>query len=241
MLSLENVSFHYPSGLALDQINLTLHDGDFICLLGPNGCGKSTLLRIISGLAQPSQGAYHFNDQLITPNWLKQPQQRQQLHQQIGFVFQNSDLQLFNATVAAEIAYGPQQLGLSAATVTQRVNDCLQLTGCTTLRQRIPYQLSGGEKKRVALASVLALNPKILLLDEPLNGLTTGAQQDMLKLLQQLQQAGKTIIMASHNFQQIKTYAQRFVIFNANHTIAHDLTAAELTAQVTLQAELALL
>lgn len=241
MLTLANISFQYPSGLALDQINLTLPAGAFVGLLGPNGCGKSTLLRILSGLAQPTTGTYQIDDQLITAEWLKQPQQRQALHQKIGFVFQNSDLQLFNATVNAEVAYGPQQLGLAPTVVAHRVADCLALTGCTDLKDRIPYQLSGGEKKRVALASVLALNPQVLLLDEPLNGLTAGAQQQMLTLLQQLQQAGKTIIMASHNFQQIKTYAQRFVIFNADHTLAADLTAKALQAQPDLQAKLALL
>lgn len=241
MLTLANISFQYPSGLALDQINLTLPAGAFVGLLGPNGCGKSTLLRILSGLAQPTTGTYQIDDQLITAEWLKQPQQRQALHQKIGFVFQNSDLQLFNATVNAEVAYGPQQLGLSPTVVARRVADCLALTGCTDLKDRIPYQLSGGEKKRVALASVLALNPQVLLLDEPLNGLTTGAQQQMLTLLQQLQQTGKTIIMASHNFQQIKTYAQRFVIFNAAHRLAADLTAAELAQQPELQADLMLL
>lgn len=241
MLTLENVSFQYPSGLALDHISLTFPAGEFVCLLGPNGCGKSTLLRILSGLAQPSAGDYQFQDQQITADWLKQPQQRQSLHQKIGFVFQNSDLQLFNATVKAEVAYGPQQLGLAPEAVAQRVADCLTLTGCTNLQDRIPYQLSGGEKKRVALASVLALNPQVLLLDEPLNGLTTGAQQQMLSLLQQLQQAGKTIIMASHNFQQIKTYAQRFVIFSAAHRLKADLTATELAQQPELQAELTLL
>ncbi|MFC6294417.1 energy-coupling factor ABC transporter ATP-binding protein [Lactiplantibacillus daoliensis] len=238
LIKLTNISYDYPNTCGLDHLNLEINTGDFICLMGPNGSGKSTLLRILSGLETASQGDYQFDDQAITAAYLADPQDRQRLHQQIGLVFQNTDVQLFNTSVADEVAFGPRQLGLPEAEIAQRVTDCLELTHSSELRDRVPYQLSGGEKKRVALASVLALNPTVLLLDEPLNGLTIAAQQQMLTLLQTLQAAGKTIIMASHNFKQVQAVEPRFVIFNADHQIQADLTAAELATQPEQQAEL---
>ncbi|MFC6180782.1 energy-coupling factor ABC transporter ATP-binding protein [Lactiplantibacillus daowaiensis] len=238
LLTLNTVSYDYPTTHGLVDLTLTVDAGEFICLMGPNGSGKSTLLRLLSGLTTASHGTYQLAGHAINAAYLADAVKRQQLHQQVGMVFQNTDVQLFNPTVAEEVAFGPQQLGLPAAAVTQRVTDCLALTHSTELRDRVPYQLSGGEKKRVALASVLALNPDILLLDEPLNGLTIAAQQDMLVLLQQLQRAGKTIIMASHNFQQVQSVGQRFLIFNADHQIEADVTQAELATDTTLQAQL---
>ncbi|WP_251898122.1 energy-coupling factor ABC transporter ATP-binding protein [Lactiplantibacillus paraplantarum] len=238
LIKLVNICYDYPDTCGLKNLNLTVHAGDFVCLMGPNGSGKSTLLRLLSGLASPTSGTYQLHDQAITATYLADAQQRQQLHQQIGMVFQNTDVQLFNTSVTEEVAFGPRQLGLSAAMVAQRVTDCLQLTDCANLADRVPYQLSGGEKKRVALASVLALNPEILLLDEPLNGLTIAAQQQMLTLLQRLQAAGKTIIMASHNYQQVQAVGERFIIFNSTHQIDAELTHTDLDRQPARQAQL---
>lgn len=238
LMTLEQLSYNYPNTRGLDHLDLTIQAGEFVCLLGPNGSGKSTLLRILSGLATASAGTYRFNDQAITADYLSDATKRQQLHQQIGLVFQNTDVQLFNPSVAEEVAFGPRQLGLSTAEVAQRVTDCLTLTDCTELRERVPYQLSGGEKKRVALASVLALNPSVLLLDEPLNGLTIAVQQQLLTLLSRLQAAGKTIIMASHNFQQVQAVGQRFIIFNSAHQIDADVAGSVLATQPERQAQL---
>ncbi|RRK10951.1 ABC transporter ATP-binding protein [Lactiplantibacillus garii] len=238
MIKLANLCYDYPNTCGLDHLDLTINTGEFVCLMGPNGSGKSTLLRILSGLATPKTGEYWLRDQAITANYLSDAQRRQRLHQTVGMVFQNTDVQLFNTSVAEEIAFGPRQLGLNDAEIAQRVTDCLHLTACETLRDRVPYQLSGGEKKRVALASVLALNPEILLLDEPLNGLTIAAQQQMLTLLQRLNAAGKTIIMASHNFQQVQAVGQRFIIFNSLHQLDADMSQADLQSQPERQAQL---
>ena len=219
LIKLVNICYDYPDTCGLKDLSLTVNSGDFVCLMGPNGSGKSTLLRLLSGLASPTSGTYQFHDQPITTTYL-------------------ADVQLFNTSVTEEVAFGPRQLGLSAAMVAQRVADCLQLTDCANLADRVPYQLSGGEKKRVALASVLALNPEILLLDEPLNGLTIAAQQQMLTLLQRLQAAGKTIIMASHNYQQVQAVGERFIIFNSTHQVDADLTRADLDQQPAWQAQL---
>ncbi|EJN55276.1 Putative cobalt ABC transporter, ATP-binding protein [Loigolactobacillus coryniformis subsp. coryniformis CECT 5711] len=241
MLNLQHISYAYPTGTGLTDIELQINAGEFICFMGPNGSGKSTLFNLLSGLKTATAGHYYFNQTLIDAAYLKNAQQRQAFHQQIGFVFQNSDVQLFNLTVADEVAFGLRQLPLAPDVIEQRVNDCLALTGCTDLRDRVPYHLSGGEKKRVALASVLALNPSVLILDEPLNGLTPAAQQQILDLLTQLQQAGKTILLASHDYAQIKNIAQRFIVFNEQHQIVYDMDRASLASQPQLQAELALL
>ncbi|MFC6170869.1 energy-coupling factor ABC transporter ATP-binding protein [Loigolactobacillus jiayinensis] len=241
MITLDQLTYAYPSGLGLDKINLQIKRGEFVCFMGPNGCGKSTLFNILSGLKVASSGTYAFQQTTIDATYLKNAQQRQRLHQQIGVVFQNSDTQLFNLTVADEVAFGLRQLPLAEAEIERRVNDCLVLTGCRQLRERVPYHLSGGEKKRVALASVLALNPDVLILDEPLNGLTPAAQHEILALLTTLQQAGKTILIASHDYLQIKTSAHRFVVFNEQHQIAYDIDRTSLATKPELQKELALL
>ncbi|WP_125980399.1 energy-coupling factor ABC transporter ATP-binding protein [Loigolactobacillus iwatensis] len=241
MLTVQHLNYHYPTTCGLNDINLQIKAGEFVCFMGPNGSGKSTLFNILSGLKIASSGDYYFNDALIDAAFLKNAKRRQTFHQQIGFVFQNSDVQLFNLTVADEVAFGPKQLALSAAEIEQRVTDCLRLTGCSEFRDRVPYHLSGGEKKRVALASALALNPSVLILDEPLNGLTPIAQQQMLDLLIQLNQAGKTILIASHDYNQIKQCASRFVIFNEQHKIVHDLSATDLTTMPELGQKLTLI
>ncbi|TPR26369.1 ABC transporter ATP-binding protein [Apilactobacillus micheneri] len=228
LIKLKDVCYSYPNTCGIKNLSININKGEFLCLMGANGSGKSTLLQILSGLKTTDNGQYFFKNSEITEKYLSNNKQRQKLHQQIGMVFQNTDVQLFNPSVYEEIAFGPKQLGLSQNKIIKRVNDCLKLTNCEKFRDRIPYQLSGGEKKRVALASVLALNPEILLLDEPLNGLTISAQREMLNLIRELQEAGKTIIMASHNYQQIKDFAQRFIIFKENHTVDADLTQIDI-------------
>ncbi|TPR19267.1 energy-coupling factor ABC transporter ATP-binding protein [Apilactobacillus timberlakei] len=238
LIKLENVFYSYPNTCGVENLSLKINRGEFVCLMGPNGSGKSTLLQILSGLKTPNSGFYYFKNNEISDKYLSNNKKRQILHQQIGLVFQNTDVQLFNPSVTEEIAFGPKQLGLSQKDINQRVNDCLKLTNCEKFRNRIPYQLSGGEKKRIALASVLALNPEVLLLDEPLNGLTISAQKEMLNLIKRLQESGKTIIMASHNYQQIKNAAQRFIIFSNNHKIDADLTKKEINKEPNRKTQL---
>ena len=152
--------------------NYRSSEGETIALMGPNGAGKSTLFKILVGLLPLSSGQYHFKDWTIDGPFLKDPHRAGQLFQQVGLIFQNSDTQLFNTSVYDELAFGPRQLGLAAVEIDQRVNDTLALLEIEHLRDRIPYHLSGGEKKLVAIASVLTMNPSLLLFDEPFNGLS---------------------------------------------------------------------
>ena len=139
---------------------------------------------------------------------------KKQYHQQVGILFQNVDIQLFNSTVYDEIAFGPKQMQLPPNEIQRRVNDCLDIFGLNDLKDNVPYHLSGGEKRMVALASVLALNPSVILLDEPLIGLTNENRQKMLKVFRQLNQIGKTIILITHYYQQIKDLASSYLIFD---------------------------
>lgn len=223
MLKLNQIHYAYGQTASLVDINLTIDAGEFVAFMGPNGSGKSTLFKLINGLIEPTSGYFEFKTQRVDHAFLKSAMLTTQLHQSIGFVFQNSDVQLFNETVLAELAFGPQQMGLSNTEVQQRVYDCLQLLHIEHLADRVPYQLSGGEKKLVAIACVLTMNPEVVVLDEPFNGLSTAYQTLISQVLLALHQAGKTILIASHQFEQVKQIAQRIVVFNEHHQIDFDL------------------
>ncbi|WP_051006327.1 energy-coupling factor ABC transporter ATP-binding protein [Liquorilactobacillus vini] len=196
MISFKNVSYNYPSATGVYDINFDLEKNRLVVLMGPNGSGKSTIFKLIEGLIQPNSGNLTYNNK--NPDFLK-------LRQQVGLVFQNSSVQLFNDSVKEELAFGPQQLGLSKEEIEKRVNDIVKLLSLEKLINRVPYQLSGGEQKLVAIGSILTMNPALILLDEPLSGLSAKFQNKILNLLTLLKKAGKTILISSHNFNQIKT------------------------------------
>ncbi|MEL4106599.1 ABC transporter ATP-binding protein [Oscillospiraceae bacterium WX1] len=223
MIELQNVNFSYDGHLALRDINLKLGRGEAVSLLGANGSGKSTLLKLINGLIAPSSGTYLFEGTEINPKKLRDTVFSKAFHQKIGFVFQNSDTQLFCPDVYDEIAFGPRQMGLDEKAVAARVEDCLQLLKLEDFRNRQPYHLSGGEKKKVAIACVLALNPEILILDEPMNGLDPRSERWLVAFLRQLNKAGKTLLLSTHNLELVQEISQRAVLFDETHTIAADL------------------
>lgn len=241
MFLFSNVDYGYTKDLSLNNINLSIAENEFVCLLGPNGSGKSTLFKLLNGLIYPTKGQYTFNNEKIDAHFFKNSINSKKFHQKIGFVFQNSDVQLFNTTVYDEIAFGPRQMGFSEADVNDRVIDCLNLLGIKKLENRIPYHLSGGEKKLVAIASVLSLNPDVLVLDEPLTGLTARAQTKVISIIKGLHHVGKTIIMSTHNFNQIKNEATRFVEFSEDHTIILDRSASGVLNDLSLIDHLALM
>ena len=179
MIRLENVCFAYEKEIALRCVDLHINRGDSIVIQGPNGCGKSTLIKLLNGIIFPSEGKYFYQGHEINEKALKNSQFAKWFHQQMGYVFQNADTQLFCGSVEEEIAFGPVQMGLSEAEIKKRTEDCLRLFGLEKLRDRPPYHLSGGEKRKVSLACILSLNPEVLILDEPLAGLDEKTQ-DML-------------------------------------------------------------
>ena len=165
MITIQDGNYHYTEETGIHDIQLQIKKGETVGLMGPNGAGKSTLFKIIVGLLPLSSGQYHFKDWTIDQDFLKDPNRAGQLFQQVGLIFQNSDTQLFNTSVYDELAFGPRQLCLAEPEIEQRVKDTLALLEIEHLRDRIPYHLSGGEKKLVAIASVLTMNPSLLLFD----------------------------------------------------------------------------
>lgn len=219
MITLEKVCFAYEHEVALRYVNLQIEKGDSVVIQGPNGCGKSTLIRLLNGIIYPSEGHYFYNDHEITEKALKDRQFAKWFHQQTGYVFQNADTQLFCGSVEEEIAFGPVQMGLSETEIRQRTEDCLQLFGIEKLRERPPYHLSGGEKRKVSLACILSLNPEVLILDEPLAGLDEKTQDMLLEFLKNFHRAGKTLITITHNRHLAETIGSRFAVMNEDHEL----------------------
>ena len=234
MIELINVSYSYNGIPALIDVNLQITKGEAIALLGANGSGKSTLLKLINGLLFPDQGVYLFNNEEITEKKLRNTIFSKRFHQKVGFVFQNSDTQLFCADVYDEIAFGPRQMGMNESQVAQRVNDCLDLLGIEDFKYRQPYHLSGGEKRKVAIASVLSLNPEVLVLDEPMNGLDPRTQRWLVEFLATLTKSGKTIITATHNLDMVQELSNRAILFDENHNIAADLPTEDILHSIDL-------
>lgn len=227
MIRIQDGNYHYTEETGIHDIQLQIQKGETVGLMGPNGAGKSTLFKILVGLLPLSSGQYHFKDWTIDQDFLKDPHRAGQLFQQVGLIFQNSDTQLFNTSVYDELAFGPRQLGLAETEVQQRVKDTLGLLEIEHLRDRIPYHLSGGEKKLVAIASVLTMNPSLLLFDEPFNGLSPKYQKLIVTLLQELKTAGKTIVISSHYFEQIAPIVERVLLFSEEHTITGSYDRAD--------------
>ncbi|WP_317311548.1 ABC transporter ATP-binding protein [Clostridium thermobutyricum] len=222
MIELKNVSFKYKNTLALDDVSLNIKDGESVALIGENGSGKSTLLKLINGIVSPVSGEYIVDNEVITEKRLSDSTFSKKFHKKIGFVFQNSVTQLFCATVFEEIAFGPIQLGMSEEEVEERVNDCLEMLNIEKLRDREPYNLSGGEKKKVAIASVLALNPEVIAFDEPFNEIDPKSKRFLRDLILKLNENGKTIICATHDFEYIEGIFNRAIVFSSENKIIRD-------------------
>ena len=219
MIELKNVCYAYGKEIALRYINLNIQKGESVIIQGPNGCGKSTLIKLLNGIIFPMEGSYTYQGLEITEKTLKDTRFAKWFHQQMGYVFQNADTQLFCGSVEEEIAFGPTQMGLSENEIRQRTEDCLKLFGIEKLRERPPYHLSGGEKRKVSLACILSMNPEVLILDEPLAGLDENTQKMLIDFLKKFHVSGKTLIIITHNNQLAKELGTRFIRMNDKHEI----------------------
>ncbi|MCW2639545.1 MAG: Sulfate-transporting ATPase [Dactylosporangium sp.] len=213
---------------ALAGVSLDIRQGEKVALLGPNGCGKSTLLKLLDGLIFPDSGTFTAFDHPVTEDNLEDEQFSAGFRSRVGFVFQNSDAQVFSPTVREEIAFGPLNLAMAAEEVEERVADTLDMLGIADLADRAPYQLSGGQKKRVAIASVLVMNPQVLLFDEPTAALDPRTQQWLLELIVALNESGKTIVLATHDLERLDMVADRCVVFSEGHRIVAEGTPGEI-------------
>ena len=218
-ISIKNLDLYYSDFKALKNVNLDIEANKITAFIGPSGCGKSTLIKLLNGIIFPSEGKYFYQGHEINEKALKNSQFAKWFHQQMGYVFQNADTQLFCGSVEEEIAFGPVQMGLSEEEIKKRTEDCLHLFGLEKLRERPPYHLSGGEKRKVSLACILSLNPEVLILDEPLAGLDEKTQDMLVDFLQSFHKAGKTLITITHNRQLAETIGTRFACMNEEHEL----------------------
>lgn len=220
---MKNIYYSYDSGApALKNVSLKIMPGESVAFIGPNGSGKSTLMKLINGLVSPSSGSYSFEDLEITSKYLKNDLLLKSFHKKIGFVFQNSEVQLFCSNVYEEIAFGVRQMGMPEGEVQEKVEDILKLLKVEHLKHRQPYHLSGGEKRKIAIASVLVMNPQVLVFDEPMNGLDPESKRFLRELMISLNEAGKTILCSTHDFEYVKDVFKRVVVFSKDHTIIRD-------------------
>ena len=228
VFQLDKITYSYPqSEPVLKELSLSIAAGEAVSILGANGCGKSTLLKILAGLLFPQSGTMTAFGEAVNPRQFR-GETACRYHRRVGFIFQDSDVQLFCSTVYEELAFGPLQYGLPRETIRARIDELSTLLGIEKLLEQPPFRLSGGEKKKVAIAGVLILNPDVLILDEPTNSLDPRSQSWLLRLLQSLKESGKTLIFATHNLELVPHISSRAILFDESHAIAADLPVREL-------------
>jgi cobalt/nickel transport system ATP-binding protein len=235
IIRIENVTFYYiQKHCALSDVNFAVKPGEIFSIIGSNGCGKSTLLHIIGGLLFPESGKIYFKGDVITENSLKNIAFNSYFRGSIGYVFQNSDSQLFCPTVFDELVFAPLQMGKDKNTAFERAEEVMKMLNIECLSDRPTYMLSGGEKKRVAIGSILTMNPDVLLLDEPTSGLDPKSRSSLIELIFQLNNAGKTIIITTHNLELADHLQSRVAVLSEGHKIEKIGTAEEILSDTEL-------
>jgi cobalt/nickel transport system ATP-binding protein len=235
LFELNNITYHYAKGQeALSDITMKVNEGDLLSVIGSNGSGKSTLLNIISGLMFPSQGSIAFNGKVFNEKSFRDFEFNRKFRSSIAYVFQNSDAQLFCPTVFDELIFGPLQLGLEKDEVFERAGQIMDMLHIEELRDRPVYMLSGGEKKRVAIGAVLTSNPEVLIIDEPMSGLDPKTRSFLIELIFTLNQAGKTIIIATHHLELVDHFQSRVIVLSEKHSIERDGSSDEILCDTNL-------
>jgi cobalt/nickel transport system ATP-binding protein len=220
IFELKNIGYSYlKNQVALSNINLAINGGEILSIIGSNGSGKSTLLHILCGLTFATEGNIAFKGEIFDEKSFKNNTFNRHFRSTIGYVFQDPDTQLFCPTVYDEIIFGPLQLGISKEQACSRADELMKMMNISELKNRPPYMLSGGEKKRVAIAAILANNPDILIFDEPMSGLDPKTRSFLIELIYELNKAGKTIIIATHHLEVVNHFQTRTVVLNEKHSI----------------------
>jgi cobalt/nickel transport system ATP-binding protein len=220
LFDLDEASFHYQRIRALDRLTLHIPDRKRVALLGANGSGKSTLLRMLDGLYFAESGEVRFRGERLSEDRFGEEDFALDFRRRVGMVFQNPDVQLFNPTVFDEVAFGPLQLGQPKGEVRERVAETLERLRIAHLKDRVPHRLSGGEKKRVALASVLVLDPEVLLLDEPTAALDPRSQSQIIDLLVEWGGGVKSVITATHDLGTLEDIADLCFVLEDGRLVA---------------------
>ncbi|MCE5311680.1 MAG: energy-coupling factor ABC transporter ATP-binding protein, partial [Nitrospiraceae bacterium] len=220
ILSAKNLSFSYYSRIkALDRVSIDIAKGSRHAVIGSNGSGKSTLLQALDGLIYPSEGELFFRGKSVSEDSLKDAAFLKEFRSSVGYVFQDPDIQLFCPTVFDELLFGPLQLGMDLNEAKGRAEEVMNMLNITSLRERPSYMLSGGEKKRVAIGSVLSINPEALLFDEPTNGLDPRTQCFLVELIFALSEAGKTIVVATHDLALVDELQATVTVLSEDHRV----------------------
>lgn len=222
-IALENVNFTYQEGTplasaALSDVSLTIEDGSYTALIGHTGSGKSTILQLLNGLWVPSQGSVRVFDTLITST--SKNKDIRQIRKQVGLVFQFAENQIFEETVLKDVAFGPQNFGVSEEDAVKTAREKLALVGIDeSLFDRSPFELSGGQMRRVAIAGILAMEPAILVLDEPTAGLDPLGRKELMTLFKKLHQSGMTIVLVTHLMDDVAEYANQVYVMEKGRLV----------------------
>lgn len=228
-ITVENLTYTYSKGLpnetrALKDVSFQLEPGEFAAVIGHTGSGKSTLMQQLNGLLRPDSGKITVGEVCITDPSTKMTEVRRK----VGLVFQYPEYQLFEETVAKDVAFGPKQVGMTGEELDRMVEESIRLTGLDyeEVKERSPFELSGGQKRRVAIAGVLAMKPEILILDEPTAGLDPSAHRDVLELIRRIhRQERMTILLVSHNMGDIAELADRVLVMNRGKLVMNGTPA----------------
>ncbi|WP_321018503.1 energy-coupling factor ABC transporter ATP-binding protein, partial [Eisenbergiella porci] len=224
LLQVKGLSFTYGEEPVLKDVNLIIRRGEKIAVMGPNGAGKSTFFLNLNGVLKPDSGEILLGGSKIGKKELNL------LHKKVGFVFQDADSQIIAANVRAEISFGPMNLGLKRSEVIHRVDAAVSYLGLEELQQRAPHYLSGGEKKQVSIADILAMEPELLIFDEPMAALDPMNAQRVEDILNKLHEDGKTLLIATHDVDFAWRFADRILVF-CDGMLIGDGTPAEIFAQ----------
>ena len=221
ILKVNDAHYAYPDGhKAINGVSFTVEPGESIGLVGANGAGKSTLLLMLLGVLLPASGEIHVQDCKLEKSTVKA------IRRDVGLIFQDSDDQLFSSTVYEDVAFGPRNMGLAEADVELAVTTALEVTGIAHLRERAPYKLSGGEKRLASIASVLSMNPKIIVMDEPSSSLDPKARRNFIELLRRLPQ---TKLIASHDLDLVWDACSRVIVLKEGRIVADGETKSILS------------
>ena len=225
-IKVEHLNYIYGEGTAFSQyalkdVNFTIEDGEFVGLIGHTGSGKSTLIQHLNGLLRASSGAVYYNGENIYSDGYDM----KKLRSKVGLVFQYPEYQLFEVDVFSDVCFGPKNLGLDKEEVEARAKEALTLVGLDeSFYEQSPFELSGGQKRRVAIAGVLAMKPEVLILDEPTAGLDPKGRDEILDKISQLhKEKGMTIILVSHSMEDMARYAGRLIVMNHGEKIFDDV------------------
>mgnify|MGYP000979945385 FL=1 len=222
-ITLENVSFTYQEGTplsssALTDVSLTIEDGSYTALVGHTGSGKSTILQLLNGLLVPSKGSVRVFDTVITPTSTNK--EIRQIRKQVGLVFQFAENQIFEETVLKDVAFGPQNFGVSEEEAKKIAREKLALVGIDeSLFERSPFELSGGQMRRVAIAGMLAMEPTVLVLDEPTAGLDPLGRKELMTLFKKLHLSGMTIVLVTHLMDDVAAYADQVYVMEKGRLV----------------------